>query len=95
MKVLRFKAKVWRWPGYAGWHFVNMPKKLAKEIGKVGKRYGSGFIKAKVTVGKSTWVTSLFPHKESDTYLVSIKKQIRKKEEIFEDDNISITFQLI
>jgi len=90
-----FKAQVWRWPGDAGWHFVNLPKNLAKQVKKVGKTYGSGFIKVKVSLGKSSWITALFPHKESETYIISIKKQIRKKEEIFEDDMVKISFILI
>jgi hypothetical protein len=92
MKRFSFSAKVWVYPGIGGWHFVNLPKNLSKQIKKVAKTYGSGFVKAKVTVGKSSWVTALFPHKESETYLISIKKQIRKKEEIFEDDKIKVSF---
>ena len=93
-KVFKFQAKVWVWPGYAGWHFVTLPKNLSKEIKKVAKQYGAGFVKVTVTVGSSTWVTALFPHKESESYLLSIKKSIRKKEEIWEDDDIKISFIL-
>ncbi len=95
MKIYKFRAQVWRWPGYAGWHFVNLPKKLAQEIKKVGKLYGAGFVKIKVTVGRSSWVTALFPHKVSETYLLSIKKPIRKKEGVWENDSISVSFTLL
>lgn len=90
-----FRGQVWRWPGYAGWHFVTLPKKLSSSIRKVGKTYGAGFVKVKVTVGKSSWVTALFPHKESESFLVSIKKPIRKKEEIFEDDIVKVSILLL
>lgn len=94
LKVFKFNAQVWRWPGLGGWYFVNLPKNIAKEIKKVGKPYGAGFVKVKVTVGKSSWVTALFPHKESQSFLLSIKQNIRKKEGVWEDDNIKISFSL-
>lgn len=93
-KVYKFRAEVWKWPGYAGWHFVDLPKKLSQEIKKVGKSYGSGFIKIKATIGKSSWVTALFPHKESETYLLSVKAGIRKKENIWEGDKVNLDFIL-
>jgi len=95
MKKFSFKAKLWIWPGVGGWHFVNLPKDLAIKVRKVAKPYGSGFVAVSVTVGKSTWQTALFPHRESDTYLLSVKKSIRKKEEIFEDDDLKISFVLL
>ncbi len=94
MKVLKFKSQVWRWPGDMGWHFVTLPKKLSEEIKEVGKIYGAGFIKVKATVGDSVWVTALFPHKMSKAYLLSIKKNIRKKEGIWEGDIIQASLTL-
>ncbi len=88
----KFKAKVWVYPGLGGWHFVNLPKQLAQKIKVLKKTYGAGFVKVKVTVGKSSWVTALFPQNESESYLLSIKKPIRKKEEIIEGDTIAVSF---
>jgi O-6-methylguanine DNA methyltransferase len=88
MKKFSFKARVWRWPGYAGWHFVNLPKDIAGAIKKSSKTYSSGFVRVSAAVGKSVWETALFPHKESETYLLSIKKSVRKAEGIYEDDTI-------
>lgn len=94
-KVYKFRGQVWKWPGEGAWHFVNLPKKMYQEIRKVAKPYGAGFVKVKVTLGKSSWVTALFPHKQSETYLISIKNSIRKKEGIWENDKINITFLLV
>lgn len=93
-KTFKFKAQVWRWPGDFGWHFVSLPKDLAKKIREIGVPYGAGFIKVRVTLGKSTWVTALFPDKKSDSYIMSVKKQIRQKEGIWEDDEVNISFLL-
>jgi len=94
-KSFVFVREVWVWPGVVGWHFVTLPKKLSGEIKKTSKHYGSGFVKVKVTIGKSSWVTALFPHKESGSYLLSIKKNIRKREEVFEGDRVKVSFNLI
>ena len=92
--IYKFQSQMWRWPGDMGWHFVTLPKALSKEIKSVGKIYGAGFVKIKVTLGKSSWVTALFPHKESESYLLSIKQSIRNKERLWEDDKIKVSFTL-
>ena len=28
-KNFKIEAKVWKWPGDAGWHFVNIDKKIS------------------------------------------------------------------
>ena len=89
------KEEVWKWPGFAGWHFVTLPKKVSAEIKKVGKSYGAGFVKVEVTLGESTWTTALFPHKDSESYLVSIKKKVREKEGIWEGDTVVVRVRLV
>lgn len=93
--IYKFKAQVWRWPGLGGWHFVNLPKPLSNRIRNVAESYGAGFVKVRVTVGKSTWTTALFPHKESQGYLLSIKQSIRKKEAVWENDTVDVRFELL
>lgn len=89
------KEEVWKWPGFAGWHFVTLPKKVSFEIKRVGKSYGAGFIKVEVTLGKSVWTTALFPHKDSEGYLVSIKKKVREKEDVWEGDVVKVGIKLV
>lgn len=91
----KFKAEVWKWPGFAGWHFVTLPKKISAEIKKFGKSYGAGFVKVEAVVGKTTWMTALFPHKDSESYLLSIKKKVREKEGVWEGDVIRLLVTLI
>ena len=79
-------SKVWRWPGDGGWHFVTLEKSLSEKIRAV---YTKGFVKVNVTLGKTTWVTSLFPHKHAG-YLLCISKKVRKLEGILEGDTIRI-----
>ena len=59
----RMRAKVWLYPGMAGWHFVTLPKQRAEEITeRFGERKrGFGSLRVEVTIGRTTWKTSIFP----------------------------------
>ena len=86
------KAKVWRWPGDGGWHFVTLDKKLFSII---REKYGKGMIKIRATLCDTSWDTSLFPHMQSGSYLLCINKKVRKSEGIYEGDEINISFRIL
>ncbi|MBI5139401.1 DUF1905 domain-containing protein [Candidatus Nomurabacteria bacterium] len=90
-KNFKIEAKVWRWPGDGGWYFVTLPKKLWTDI---RKKYQKGFVRVVAKVGKTSWDTSLFPHKQSENYLISVKKSVRQKEDIWEGDTVKINFTI-
>ena len=75
-----------------GWHFVSFPKDLAKEIRANHKwqEEGWGRMKATVKIGGSEWKTSIWFDTKQDTYLLPVKAEIRKKEEIEIDQNIDV-----
>lgn len=83
-------AKVWLYPGDAGWYFVTLPKKQSEIIkqtcGKAKRGWGS--IPVTVTIGKTSWNTSVFPDKKAGAYLLPLKFEIRKKENISTNDTI-------
>lgn len=80
----KFKAKVWLYPGMAGWHFITVPKKLSMDIkqrfGDLKRGWGS--IPILATIGQTSWGTSIFPDKKSGCYLFPIKAEVRKNENI-------------
>ena len=92
----KIKAKVWLYPGMAGWHFVTIPQKDSSQIKKtfsVIKR-GWGSLPVLVTIGKTSWTTSIFPDKKADAYLLPLKAAIRKKEKIRDEDSITFTLEI-
>jgi hypothetical protein len=94
---LSFPANVWLYPGHAGWHFVSLPKEVAAKVTahQEGKpRRGWGAVAAKVSVGKTTWKTSIFPDKKTGTYLLALKAEVRKQEGIFMNDKITVSIEL-
>lgn len=96
-KTYSFNARVWLYPGMAGWHFITLPKKVAEDIDfffSMQKR-GWGSLPVSVSVGKSKWKTSIFPDKDSGSYLLPLKKEIRKKEFIKEGGNIDLSLEIV
>ena len=95
-KIFKFKSKVFLYPGMTGWHFVGVPKKESEEIKKgVKVKAGFGSVPVIVTIGKTKWKTSVFPDKRSGTYLLPLKAGVRKKENIYAEDIISLNIELI
>lgn len=95
-KKYTMRSEIWLYPGMSGWHFVGIPKKESIEIKKVYTvKAGFGSIPVVVTVGRSKWKTSIFPDKRTETYLLPLKAEVRKKEGIFSGDTITLTIELI
>ena len=92
-----FKAEVWKWPGMAAWHFVTVDTGVAARIreDRAGALcVGWGSIPVSVTVGTTTWKTSIFPDKKSGSYLLPVKAEVRKKEGIAGGDTIPVSLSI-
>ena len=90
--------KVFLYPGEtANWHFVPITKKIGQEIrltyGKSNRGFGA--VKVEVTIGKTTWLTSMFPDKYSGSYILPLKAQVRRNEDIYAEDKIKFTIKLM
>jgi hypothetical protein len=87
---------VWAYPGMAGWHFVTIPEDLSEDIKKQfgDLKRGWGSLPVRVTVGKTTWETSIFPDKKSKAYLLPVKADVRKKEKILIDNKIRLILEI-
>lgn len=89
-------SKILVYPGMSGWRFLIIPTDTAKEIkenfGNRAKGWGS--LPVTVTLKSSVWQTSIFPDKRSGTYLLPLKAQIRKAEEIIDSDVVSFTIKI-
>ena len=92
-----FTAKVWQYPGQAAWHFVTLPTEVAAEIREIvgTSTRGFGSIRVNVSVGSSAWNTSIFPDAKTRSFLLPVKKEVRKTENIKDNDSININLELI
>ncbi len=89
------KAKIWLWQGKAAWHFITIPAGLSADIKGFDEmpRRGFGSVPVKVTIGSTTWKTSIFPQKKG-TYILPLKADVRKKEGVAEGDAVQIVIAL-
>jgi len=79
-----FNAKPWQYVGKGGWIFVTLPLELSKEIRSNFKseEEGWGRLKTTVQIGKSEWKSAIWFDSKSDAYLLPLKAEIRKKENV-------------
>jgi len=98
MKSYSFTSKLWFYPGaQAAWHFITVPKKESVDIkthyGKNARGWGS--LPVSVTIGKTTWKTSIFPDRKSGTYVLPVKTEVRRKETLFDEDRVEVSCTLL
>ena len=96
VKSYKFKSKIWLWPGEtAAWHFVTVDKKQSAEIKEKHaiKKRGFGSVPVTVTIGKTTWKTSIFPDSKSGCYVLPLKAKVRQVEGLFEGDQVSVKIE--
>jgi len=87
-----FSAKPWKYPGSGGWHFISFPEELASEIRGILKpeEEGWGRSGAIVKIGNIEWRTAIWFDTKFGTYLLPPKAEVRKKEDIRIDKEISV-----
>jgi hypothetical protein len=81
--------------------FVRIPAEAAEQIAaheferrlERGKRRGFGSVKVTVTLGDSTWQTSLFPNKDGSWFL-PVKKPVRLAEELDYGAEVAVELEL-
>jgi hypothetical protein len=96
--VYTMKEKVFLYPSEtANWHFVPITKKVGQEIRETYSKSARGFgaVKVEVTIGETVWPTSMFPDKYSGSYILPLKAQVRKKEDIEAGEEVKFTIKII
>jgi hypothetical protein len=86
-----FDAALWEWEGNGSWHFVSLPFDVADEIEDAhGGGPGFGAVPVDVTVGGTSWQTSIFPDGKRGTFLLPVKKLVRTREDLADGDTVHI-----
>ena len=77
------------------WVFVNLPDDVADEIEDAAPepRRGFGAVRVEVTVGASTWRTSVFPSKEAKTFVLPVKRAILKAEKLAVGETVAVSLR--
>jgi hypothetical protein len=94
-----FEAELWIWDARRAdsWTFVSLPAELSQEIRELadGPRRGFGSQRVRVTLGASTWATSVFPDSGRNCYVLPVKRAVRKAEDLNPGDIATLTVELI
>jgi hypothetical protein len=91
---LRFTAPLWQWEARQGeaWWFVTVPPAESDVLADVPlPPRGFGSIRVRVTVGATTWRTSVFPSKEQAGYVLPMKKAVRRAENLAPHTAVTVT----
>ena len=97
MHEFEFDAAIWIADGAGGWRFLSLPEGHADEIADLAgpDRRGFGAVKVEVTIGASTWRTSIFPDGKRGTYILPVKKSIRVKEAVDAPATVAVRLELL
>jgi hypothetical protein len=77
-KLYTFKAEVRLFPQDGGWYYVSVPQEYTDELKDLADR---GLVAINVTVGSSSWDSSLLPMGDGSQF-IPLSAAIRRKEKI-------------
>ena len=91
-----FSAPLWQWMARRDqWYFVSVPEDLSDEITARtdGIRGGFDSVPVQVTIGGTSWRTSIFPGGDG-RYSLPLKKAVRTAEGIGPHDSVEVELEL-
>ena len=95
----QFEAPLWLWDARKAdaWTFVSLPTHVADEVLEAGEAVARGFgsLRVEVTIGATTWRTSVFPSSGLGTYVLPIKRAVRRAEDLAEGDTARVRLRLL
>jgi len=96
-ETIEFSGEVWTWTvGNEGrpvtWYLVTAVGEPAAEIrvATLGLTGGFGSVRVRATVGRTSWTTSIFPDGKTDGWMLPLKAEIRKRENIIQGDQLTV-----
>lgn len=97
MTDYRFTAALWLHEGDAAWHFVTLPGDVSDDIEArtADVHRGFGSVRVRVTVGGTTWSTSVFPDTKREAYVLPVKKDVRRAEQLAGGDDVTFELELV
>lgn len=84
--IVDFEAPLWEWEARRTerWTFVSLPEDASDEILERAGGFARGFgsLRVEVTVGGTTWRTSIFPDARRPAYALPVKRAVRVAEDL-------------
>lgn len=93
--VFHFEAELWEYGGQGSWFFVTLPETMAKNVREIaGNKRAFGSVKVLVVLGKSKWLTSLFPDNKTSSFVLPLKKSVRSENSLEAGSKVSVAFSI-
>jgi antitoxin component of MazEF toxin-antitoxin module len=94
VETFTFTSVLWRWPAQDAWRVVTLPEDVSEAIRLTsGPPRGFGSVRVAVTVGDTSWRTSVFPDGDSHGYVLPMKRAVRQAENLEDGDSVTVTLQ--
>ena len=92
-----FTAELWEWTAKTSWFFLSVPEADADDIEEQYGRSAAGFgsIRVEVSIGDTTWKTSIFPSTSEKTYVLPVKKAVRAAEGIEPGSRVDVHLKVV
>jgi hypothetical protein len=94
-----FDAELWIWDARRddSWTFVSLPEEVSEEVRELaaGPRRGFGSVPVRVSIGTTTWKTSVFPDGARGVYVLPVKRAVRRAEGLDAGDVARVTVEVI
>lgn len=104
MANFEIAGKLWRWEMATKngvWIFLTVTGPVVDEIRVAAmagpwllKRAGFGSVKVQAELGESCWLTSLFPYRGGEGWILPVKAAVRRAERVGEGDEVRVTIRL-
>lgn len=95
----QFTAELWVWDArrHDTWTFVTLPHDVADEVLERGEHVARGFgsLRVEVTVGGTTWRTSIFPDGSAKSFVLPVKKAVRTAEGLTPGEALDVRLRLL
>jgi hypothetical protein len=95
---ISFSAPLWQWTARQddAWWFVTVPEDESDLLADLPlPPRGFGSIRVEVTVGTTTWRTSVFPSQDQQGYVLPLKKAVRRAEGLEPGAPVAVTLATI
>jgi hypothetical protein len=90
-----FDAELWASESVGTWVFLTLPPEVSDDVRLLsGPPTGFGSVRVEVTLGTSTWRTSVFPDKARG-YVLPVKSAVRRREELELGDRVAVSLGLL
>lgn len=96
METYDFESEIWVSASMGAWAFVTVPAAESEDIRfESAPPVGFGSVRVEVTIGGSTWRTSVFPDSKLGCYVMPVKKAVRRAEDVDTGDVVTVSLVLV